>query len=119
LSGNVTVDGSSTLLPVSKVMAGKFQEANQDVRISVQESGTGGGFKKFCAGELDIADASRPINSTESQQCLANRIEYMELPVAFDALSVVVNAANDFATCLTVDELKKMWAPAAAGQVKR
>jgi phosphate transport system substrate-binding protein len=119
LSGNVTVDGSSTLLAVSKVMAGKFQEANQDVRISVQESGTGGGFKKSCAGELDIADASRPINSTESQQCLANRIEYMELPVAFDALSVVVNAANDFATCLTVDELKKMWAPAAAGQVKR
>jgi phosphate transport system substrate-binding protein len=119
LSGNVTVDGSSTLLPVSKVMADRFQAANQDVHISVQESGTGGGFKKLCSGELDIADASRPINNAESQQCLAKRIEYMELPVAFDALSVVVNASNDFASCLTVDELRKMWAPAAAGQVSR
>ena len=119
LTGDVTVDGSSTVMPVSKVMAETFQQANQGVRVSVQESGTGGGFKKLCAGELDIAGASRPINDVEGHQCLTNRIEYMELPIAFDALSVVVNAANDFASCLTVDELRKMWAPAAAGQVKR
>jgi phosphate transport system substrate-binding protein len=119
LAGNVTVDGSSTVLPVSKVMAEKFREANAEVKISVQSSGTGGGFKKFCAGEIDVAGASRPINAAESQQCLTGRIEYMELPVAFDALSVVVNAKNDFVSCLTVDELKKMWSPESAGTVTR
>ena len=117
LSGSVTMDGSSTVLPVSTAMAEAFQKVNPGVRVAVQESGTGGGFRKFCAGGIDLVGASRPINAAESQECQTNRIEYIELPVAFDSLSVVVSASNSFVTCLTVAELRRMWEPAAAGKV--
>jgi len=117
LSGTVKLDGSSTVFPVSEVMATEFQKTHPQVKVMVAISGTGGGFKKFCAGETDIADASRPINTTEMELCKKNNVEYTELPIAFDGLSVVVNPQNSFARCLKVDELKKMWQPAAAGKV--
>jgi len=117
LSGDVLVDGSSTVFPISEAMAEEFQKANPDVKVTVGVSGTGGGFKKFCAGETDVTGASRPIKSEEIELCKKGGIEYVELPVAFDGLSVVVNPKNDFAQCLKVDELKKMWEPAAQGTV--
>jgi phosphate transport system substrate-binding protein len=117
LSGKITVDGSDTVFPLSKAMAKAFTANNPAVQFSVEFSGTGGGFEKLCAGQLDIANASRPINSTESEQCKARHIEYIEVPVAFDSLSVVVNAKNTFLDCLTVQELKAMWEPAAEGKI--
>jgi phosphate transport system substrate-binding protein len=119
LSGSITVDGSSTVLPVSKVMADAFSKTNAGVTIAVEASGTGGGFTKFCAGALDLVGASRPINAAEIQDCRSHSVDFIELPVAFDSLSVVVNTANSFATCLTVSELKKLWKPTAAGMVTR
>jgi len=117
LSGMVTIDGSSTVFPISEAMAEEFQIANPGVRVTVGISGTGGGFKKFCAGETDISDASRPIKPTEVEQCAANGIETIEIPVAWDGLTVVRNAANDWATCMTVDELARLWQPGST--VKR
>lgn len=117
LSGEVKVDGSSTVFPVSQVMAAEFQKQNPGVRVTVGVSGTGGGFKKFCAGETDITGASRPINSKEMELCQKNNVEYTELPIAFDGLSVVVNPQNNFVECLKVAELKKMWEPVAQGKV--
>lgn len=117
LSGDVLADGSSTVFPISEAMAEEFMAANPNVRVTVGVSGTGGGFKKFCAGETDISNASRPIKAEEIELCKKNGIEYVELPIAFDGLSVVVNPKNDFAACLTVDELKKMWEPAAQGKI--
>ena len=119
LTGRVSVDGSSTVLPVSRSMAAAFQSANPGVQVAVAESGTGGGFQKLCAGGVDMIGASRPINAAETRQCEANRVEFVELPVAFDSLSVVVNHGNTFAGCLTVAELKTMWEPKAEGTVKR
>lgn len=117
LSGTVKIDGSSTVFPVSKAMAEEFQKLNPGVQVTVGVSGTGGGFKKFCAGETDIADASRPINSSEMELCQKNNIEYIELPIAYDGLSVVVNPQNNSVKCLKVGELKEMWEPAAQGKV--
>lgn len=117
LSGEVKVDGSSTVFPVSRVMAAEFQKTNPGVQVAVGVSGTGGGFKKFCAGETDITGASRPINASELELCQKNNIEYVELPIAFDSLSVVVNPQNNFVECLTVNELKKIWEPGAQGKV--
>jgi phosphate transport system substrate-binding protein len=111
LSGAVTVDGSSTLAPISEAIAEEFQGANPGVRVTVGIAGTGGGFKRFCAGETDVSDASRPISDAEREACAAAGIEWAELPVAWDGLSVVVNPSNDFAQCLTVEELKKVWQP--------
>ena len=119
LSGRVTVDGSATVLPLSKAMAEAFRESNPAVQFAVEFSGTGGGFKKFCAGQIDIADASRPIKSDESEQCKAQHIEYIEVPVAFDSLAVVINAKNSFVDCLTVKELKAVWEPAAEGKMSQ
>jgi phosphate transport system substrate-binding protein len=119
LSGKVTVDGSTTVFPLSKAMAEAFRQFNPAVQFVVEFSGTGGGFKKFCAGQVDVAGASRPINSLESEQCKAQRIEYIEVPVAFDSLAVVVNAKNGFVDCLTVNELKAMWEPAAEGKTSQ
>jgi phosphate transport system substrate-binding protein len=119
LAGSVTMDGSATVLPVSRKMADAFQQRNPGVRVAAQSSGTGGGFRKFCAGEVDVTGASRPINAAESQACQANHIEFIELPIAFDSLSIVVNAKNTFASCLTVDELKRVWEPAAEGKLTR
>lgn len=119
LSGKVLGDGSSTVFPISEAMGEEFQKANPNVKVTVGVSGTGGGFKKFCAGEIDFAGASRPIKPSEVELCEKNKIEYIELPIAYDALAVVVNPGNNFATCLKVDELKKMWEPTAQGKVTK
>jgi phosphate transport system substrate-binding protein len=118
LSGSVTTDGSSTVFPISEAMAEEFQKANPNVKVTVGVSGTGGGFKKFCAGETDMANASRPIKPQEVELCKKGGVEFIELPVAYDALSVVVNPQNTWATCLTTAELKKMWEPAAQDKIK-
>lgn len=110
-SGPVVIDGSSTVEPLSSAAAELYMEENPDVNVTVGTSGTGGGFEKFCAGETDISDASRPIKDEEKQQCAKQDIESTELQVANDALTVVVNKQNDWAQCLTMDHLKKIWAP--------
>ena len=111
LSGDVVVDGSSTVFPLTTAAVELFNEENPDVNISVGESGTGGGFEKFCAGETDISDASRPIKQEEIDACEEGNITYDEFVVANDALTVIVNTENDWAQCLTVEELNKIWAP--------
>ncbi len=110
----VSIDGSSTVFPISEAMAEEFQIANPGVRVTVGISGTGGGFKKFCAGETDISDASRPIKDSELEQCAANGIEPIELRIAWDGLTVVANPANTWASCVTVAELKRLWQPGSA-----
>ncbi len=117
LSGEISIDGSSTVAPLMKLAAEDFQTANGGVTVAVGTSGTGGGFEKFCNGETDISNASRPIKDEETAACAANGIEFFEVIVANDALSVVVNPQNDWATCLTIDQLKTMWEPAAEGTV--
>ena len=110
LSGTIKIDGSSTVAPLSEAAAEMFQKENPNVRVTVGTSGTGGGFEKFCAGETDISDASRPIKDDEEVPiCKKAGIAYEEVQVANDGLAVVINPANDFATCLTVDQLKKIW----------
>jgi phosphate transport system substrate-binding protein len=117
LSGAIAVDGSSTVGPLTSVAADLFKEDNPNVNVTVGVSGTGGGFEKFCNGETDISDASRPIEDDEKAACESKGITYAELQVATDALTVVVNKENDWAQCLTVDQLKKMWEPAAEGKI--
>lgn len=117
LSGEILVDGSSTVFPISEAMAEEFMAANPDVRVTVGTSGSGGGFKKFCAGETDVSNASRPIKEEEIQLCEENGIEYVEVPVAFDGLSVIVNDENDWVECFTPDELKTVWEPEAEGEI--
>ncbi len=116
-SRTVSIDGSSTVYLLSKAMAEAFGKANPAVQFKIEFSGTGAGFRKFCAGRLDLAGASRPINLSEIEQCNAQHIEYIELSVAFDGLSLVVNAKNPFVDCLSVNELRRMWEPAAEGKV--
>ncbi len=111
------IDGSSTVYPITEAVAEEFQ-ANGKVNVTVGISGTGGGFKKFCRGETDVQNASRPILEKEIAACKEAGIEYVELPIAYDALTVVVNQNNAFLNSITVDELKKMWEPAAQGQIK-
>ena len=116
----VKIDGSSTVYPITEAVAEEFQKAKKNVvKVTVGISGTGGGFKKFCRGETDISDASRPILKKEMEDCRAAGIDYYELPVAFDALTVVINPKNAFIKALTVEELKKMWEPGAQGKVTR
>lgn len=119
LSGRVTVDGSSTVFPVTQAMAEEFSLVADGVQVPVGVSGTGGGFTKFCNGETDIQDASRPIKAEEADVCEANGIEYVEIPVAFDGLSVLVNPENDWVECLTVEQLKTIWEPEAEGTITR
>ncbi len=109
LSGTVKIDGSSTVFPISEAMAEEFGKLHRDVKITVGISGTGGGFKKFCNGETDISDASRPIKDAEKAECVKNNITYTELQVAIDGLSVVVNPQATWVDCLTTAELKKVW----------
>ncbi len=111
LSGTIRIDGSSTVAPLSEAAAELFQQQHPDVRVAVGTSGTGGGFEKFCRGETDISDASRQIDDEEKAACEKAGIEFEELAVANDALTVVVNQNNDFAKCLTVEELAKIWRP--------
>lgn len=113
----ISIDGSSTVFPITEAIAEEFMGTNSDVNISVGVSGTGGGFKKFCAGETVISNASRPIKDSEIELCAANGIEYEIIPVAYDAITVVVNPENDWATDLTTEELKKIWEPAAEGTI--
>lgn len=109
LSGEVKIDGSSTVFPLTEAAAEEFNKEHPDVRVPVGVSGTGGGFKQFCAGEIAIADASRPIKDEEAAICKAAGIEYTELSVAYDGLSVVVSKDNDFVDSLTVEELNKIF----------
>ena len=121
VSGTVTIDGSSTVFPITAAVAEDFQVANNGVQVPVALSGTGGGFKKFCVGETDINDASRPIKAEDEGEglaCTANNIEYVELQVAIDGLTVVVNPENTFATCLTVEELAKIYGPDSPQDLK-
>jgi len=111
LTGTVAVDGSSTVFPITEAVAEEFQKENPGVRVTVGISGTGGGFKKFTVGETDISDASRPIKPSEAEKAKENNIQYVELPVAFDGISVLVNPDNTFVDHLTVEELKKIWQP--------
>ena len=117
LTGSVSVDGSSTVAPLTEAAASQYRDVESGVNVSVATSGTGGGFKKFCAGETDISDASRPIKDEEKADCQKNGIAYTEVVVANDGLSVVVNPENDWAKCLTTAQLKKMWSPQSEGKV--
>ena len=114
----VKVDGSSTVYPITEAVAEDFQKSKKNsVRVTVGISGTGGGFKKFCRGETDVSNASRPITKKEMEDCKAAGIEYLEMPVAYDALTVVINPKNTWAKTLTVAELKAIWEPAAQGKI--
>jgi phosphate transport system substrate-binding protein len=111
LSGSIRIDGSSTVAPLSEAAAELFRQESQDVRVAVGTSGTGGGFERFCRGETDISDASRPIDDDEKQACREGDVEFERITVANDALTVVVNPQNDWADCLSVEELNKIWRP--------
>jgi len=117
VTGEVVTDGSSTVQPLTAAAGELFSEENSDVNVSVATSGTGGGFEKFCAGETSISNASRPIKDEEKAICDEKGIEFTELRIATDALTVVTSKENDFVTCLTTDELKKMWEPGAEDKV--
>lgn len=114
----VKIDGSSTVFPITEAVAEEFQKATGN-RVTVGISGTGGGFKKFTRGETDVQNASRPISGSEIEAAKAAKIEFLEFPIAYDALTVVVNSRNDWAKDIKVSELKKIWEPAAQGQIKK
>jgi phosphate transport system substrate-binding protein len=113
----IRIDGSSTVFPITEAVSEEFMKT-EPTQVTVGISGTGGGFKKFCRGEIDITNASRPILRKEMDACLEAGIQYIELPVAFDALTVVINLKNTWAKTVTVAELKKIWEPAAQGNIK-
>lgn len=113
----IRVDGSSTVYPVTEAVAEEYQKKNRKFRVTVGISGTGGGFKKFGRGETDISDASRPIKPSEVELCAKNGIEYIELPVAYDGLVVIVHPTNDWVDYFTVDELRRLWEPDAQGKI--
>ena len=116
----VKVDGSSTVYPITEAVAEEFQKAKKNVvKVTVGISGTGGGFKKFCRDEIDVADASRPITEKEMADCKAAGVEYIEMPVAYDALTVVVNPKNTFLKQATVEEMKMLWEPSAQGKIMK
>ncbi|MBF0518571.1 MAG: PstS family phosphate ABC transporter substrate-binding protein [Nitrospirae bacterium] len=116
----VKADGSSTVFPISAAMAEEFQKAEKGkIRVTVGLSGTGGGFKKFCRGETDISDASRPIKESEAELCKSNNIKYIEIPVAYDGIAVVVNPKNTWVKDITVSELKKIWEPEAQAKISK
>ncbi|WP_071516070.1 PstS family phosphate ABC transporter substrate-binding protein [Geitlerinema sp. PCC 9228] len=117
LSGTIRIDGSSTVFPITEAVAEEFQGTHSEVRVPVGVSGTGGGFKKFCVGETDISDASRQIKQTEQEKCAANGIDYIEIPVAYDAITVVVHPENTWATQMSVEQLKTLWEPQAEGEI--
>jgi len=116
----IKVDGSSTVFPITEAVAEEFQKSTKGkVRVTVGISGTGGGFKKFCRGETDVSNASRPITKSEMQDCAKAGVQYFEMPVAYDALTVVINPKNTWAKSLTVAQLKAMWEPAAQGKITK
>lgn len=111
LSGEIKVDGSSTVAPITEAVAEEFNKEHKDVKIPVGVSGTGGGFKRFVVGETDIQDASRPIKDSEKEKASANGVEYTDFTVAYDGITVVVSKENEFVDSLTKEELKKLWEP--------
>ncbi len=116
----VRIDGSSTVYPIVEAVAEDFQIAKRGaVRVTVGISGTGGGFKKFCRGELDVVNASRPITQLEMETCKKAGLQYIEMPIAIDALTVVINPRNSWSKTMTVDELKQFWKPEAQGQITK
>ncbi len=118
-SAVIEIDGSSTVFPITEAVAEDFQAATPGTRVTVGESGTGGGFQKFCRGETVVSNASRPIKQTEMDACAAAGITFVELPVAYDGLTVVVHRDNTWAPSMTTAELKTLWAPSAQGTVLR
>lgn len=119
-TATIKIDGSSTVYPITQAIAKQFQaDPNNKTQVEVKISGTTGGFQKFCAGETDISNASRPILKAEMEACNKNGVRYMELPIAFDALTVAVNPQNDWAKDITIEELKKIWEPAAEGKITK
>lgn len=119
LTGTIKVDGSSTVFPITEAVAEEFRIAAPDVKVTIGVSGTGGGFKKFSRGETNLSNASRPIKDKEKAACAENNINYLELEVAYDGLAVLVNPENDWVDNFTVEELKKIWEPAAQGVIMK
>ncbi|MBL6449676.1 PstS family phosphate ABC transporter substrate-binding protein [Fulvivirga sp. 29W222] len=119
IEGEVKIDGSSTVYPITEAVAEEFRAEQPDIQVTVGVSGTGGGFKKFCRGEIDINDASRPIKDKEKTACSGENIDFVELTVAYDGLAVVINPENDWVDHFTVEELKKIWEPAAQGAITK
>ncbi|WP_026135900.1 PstS family phosphate ABC transporter substrate-binding protein [Nafulsella turpanensis] len=117
LSGNIQIDGSSTVYPITEAMAEEFRMVAPDVRVTVGVSGTGGGMKKFSRGEIDIVNASREINASEGELAKENNLRFVELPVAYDGLTVAVHPENDWVREITLAELKKIWEPSAQGTI--
>ena len=114
----ITIDGSSTVYPITKLIIQEFKaKTKEPVNVKLNFSGTGGGFSKFCQGETVINNASRPIKTAEMQACKQTKIAYIELPIAFDALTIVVNKKNDWLKIITVQELKQMWQPEAEKKI--
>ena len=114
----IQIDGSSTVFPVTEAVAEEFQKSKKGkTKVTVGIAGTGGGFKKFCRGETENSNASRPILKQEMEACKGANVEYIELPIAFDALTVIINPKNTWAASMTVPELKKIWEPAAQGKI--
>jgi phosphate transport system substrate-binding protein len=111
LSGSVSSDGSSTVAPLTQAVAEEFGSVASEVQVSVDTSGTGGGFERFCAGEIDVSNASRPIDEEERAACAQAGIDFYEFSVALDGLTVVVNPENDWVDCMTIDQLNQLWAP--------
>jgi len=119
LEGTIKIDGSSTVFPVTEAVAEEFRTAQPKVKVTIGVSGTGGGFKKFSRGETNLSNASRPIKDKEKAACAENNINYLELEVAYDGLAVLVNPENDWVDNFTVEELKKIWEPAAQGVIMK
>src|SRR5918992_4715735 len=115
----IAIDGSSTVFPAVEAIAEEFQKSGKGIKVTVGISGTGGGFKKFCRGETDISNGSRPILKEEIETCKKAGIEFYELPLAFDALTVAVSPKNTTLKCITVAQLKTMWEPGAQGKVSK
>jgi phosphate transport system substrate-binding protein len=118
-SALVSLDGSSTVFPISEAVAEEFQKAEKGTKVTVGISGTGGGFQKFCRSEIDISDASRPISASEQDACRKAGVDYIELPIAYDGIAIAVNPKADWIDRITTDELKTLWAPDAQGKVTR
>jgi phosphate transport system substrate-binding protein len=114
----IKIDGSSTVYPISDAVAKEYAKTNSKASVDVKFSGTSGGFQKFCAGETDVSNASRPILLKEAEICAKNGVAFIELPIAFDALTLAVNPKNDWAKDITLEELKNVWEPAAEGKIK-
>ncbi len=118
-NSSISIDGSSTVYPISEAIAEEYRTEDKDVDVTIGVSGTGGGFQKFGRGEVDIANASRPIKEDEKAAAAANNINFVEIEVAYDGLAVVINPENDWVTCLTVEQLKMIWEPGAQGTITR